>query len=977
MNKISTLASLIMLFACTLLHAQNRQISGHITDVQTGEPVPGATIFAKEDSTIGTASDALGNFTLDIPPSAKTLVVRSLGYNAQEVPLGTETTLSIKLGISNKDLAAVVISASRKEEKVLDAPASVSVISEAQLQKIVAISPTANLKAIPGVDIMSTGLVQSNVVVRGFNNIFSGALLTMVDNRYATVPSLRVNVNMFIPTDNTDLERVEVLRGPASALYGPDCANGVLHLITRSPLDQEKKYSTTASIGFGFRGKIGDTIPIANPVDPTTGSVYADYTPEFDFPSLGDRLMYSASLRHAGKISDHFGYRILFTYFKGVDWKYDDPFEPAMVQLGRETAEGRVSEGDSMLNSRNYDISKIGLDLRLDYRFKNSGQLIFSSGLTDNDDIEMTGIGAGQAIGWKYYYAQLRFSNRNFFSQVFLNGSNAGQTYLLRTGDLIIDHSKLVAGQVQRSNMLAKDRLELVYGFDGIATFPNTEGTINGRNENSDNIYQFGAYVQGDYHFNPEWELIGAFRYDYHNFVTQPFFSPRAAVLYKPNPKNAFRITYNRAFSSPTSNNLNLDILQLADLGDLGIFAQGLFGLDYLPSIGARAVGNRDGFTFSYDDQGLPQFHSPYSQYIGNAPDQYYSLSTNDQLNNAAWDVAVHLLIQGFSQASGLSEASISSLVYLFVPVDITHVDNSLKLLNLTTASFDDVSPNSVIDYGKIKNSASNTVEGGWKGALFDNHLFITTDFYMNNTKDFVGPLTNITPNVFLDQAALTAYLTPIITANWNDPSHALQAGVLTGLLDPVSAGGNGNGTGLDEFLGLVIGAGTGVPVGTVVPTQYNNSDIFVTYANIGDVTVFGTDLGVNIYVNDRLQFMISYSWVNKDSVPVEGAQLGYVALNAPKNKVAVKGNYTIKKLDLDAGLIFRWAEAYPANSGAYTGRVDATNDLDLTLNYTPHYMKNTDFALLITNLYNREQQYFVGAPVIGRMVFFKVTRSF
>ena len=340
----------------------------------------------------------------------------------------------------------------------------------------------ANLKGVPGVDIINTGLVQTNVVVRGFNNIFSGSLLTMVDNRYAAVPSLRANVATFIPTDNIDLERIEILRGPASALYGPNCSNGVCHMITKSPLAQEKPFMTTASIGLGFRSKMSDTILISNPIDPATGNIYADYTPLFDYENIGDRMFYTASFRHSGKINDKFGYKILFTYLDGTDWLYDDPFEPARIQLGYQTAEGRVNVGDSIDNIRDHHIQKIGLDLRFDYKLNNSGELIFSGGMTENDGIELTGIGAGQAINWKYYYAQARYLYKGWFAQAFINGSDAGDTYLFRTGDLIIDHSKQYVGQLQHGDELMNKKLNLVYGADGIYTAPDTENTINGKN---------------------------------------------------------------------------------------------------------------------------------------------------------------------------------------------------------------------------------------------------------------------------------------------------------------------------------------------------------------------------------------------------------------------------------------------------------------------------------------------------------------
>ncbi|MFN3939145.1 MAG: hypothetical protein ACK4IY_01075, partial [Chitinophagales bacterium] len=112
-------------------------------------------------------------------------------------------------------------------------------------------------------------------------------------------------------------------------------------------------------------------------------------------------------------------------------------------------------------------------------------------------------------------------------------------------------------------------------------------------------------------------------------------------------------------------------------------------------------------------------------------------------------------------------------------------------------------------------------------------------------------------------------------------------------------------------------------------------------------------------------------------SIPLEGAQLGYVGLNAPKNKVAVKASYDIRPADLNVGITFRWQDSFPANSGAYVGTVEANHDLDLTLNYMPPWWENSMFSMVIMNLYNHEQQYFVGAPYIGRSMFFKVMKTF
>ena len=114
-----------------------------------------------------------------------------------------------------------------------------------------AVSSAADyIVGLAGVDNAQTGLFQANTVARGFNNVFSGTLLTLVDNRITRVPSLRFNAHHFIPITNHDVDRVEVVLGPGSALYGPNSANGVMHIITRSPFGSE---GTSVSVMGGER----------------------------------------------------------------------------------------------------------------------------------------------------------------------------------------------------------------------------------------------------------------------------------------------------------------------------------------------------------------------------------------------------------------------------------------------------------------------------------------------------------------------------------------------------------------------------------------------------------------------------------------------------------------------------------------------------------------------------------------------------
>src|SRR5678816_4692706 len=132
-------------------------------------------------------------------------------------------------------LEVVQTVASRAPEKVLDAPASVQVVSTQAVQERAAVNVADHVAALPGIDVARGGLVRSNIVARGFNNIFSGALMTLTDNRFAFVPSLRVNIPYLSPTTNEDIDHIEVVLGPGAALYGPNTASGVMSITTKSP----------------------------------------------------------------------------------------------------------------------------------------------------------------------------------------------------------------------------------------------------------------------------------------------------------------------------------------------------------------------------------------------------------------------------------------------------------------------------------------------------------------------------------------------------------------------------------------------------------------------------------------------------------------------------------------------------------------------------------------------------------------------
>jgi len=204
MRPVPLLFVMTALLAAKTSLAQQTEGSGQVVDAKSGEPVVGVNILVQETIS-GTTTDLEGRFTLSLSEKAETLTFRFVGYKQKEKTIdksSDEVELTVALEETEVGLDEVVVSASKREEKVLDAPASISVLNADEIEEKPVTSPVNHLEEVEGVDIMKTGIISSNVNVRGFNNIFSGAMLTIVDNRIGRVPSLRANIFQLIPSNN-------------------------------------------------------------------------------------------------------------------------------------------------------------------------------------------------------------------------------------------------------------------------------------------------------------------------------------------------------------------------------------------------------------------------------------------------------------------------------------------------------------------------------------------------------------------------------------------------------------------------------------------------------------------------------------------------------------------------------------------------------------------------------------------------------
>ena len=999
MKRLRDVSLMFFIFSILLgivtISTQAASLNIIVSDEQTENKLNSVSITvksAKGDSMKVLPTDANGTLTLsDLPVGVYTITATKSGYS-DSVQTNIEVTedksdyVVFVLSSDFIELDKVSVSASRRKEKVLEAPASVALIDDSQIQDRVAMSVTDHLKSLRAVDVITSGIGTSYVVVRGFNNVFSGNLLSLVDNRIASVPSLRVNAYSMLPTINEDIEQIEVVSGPGAALYGPNSANGVMHILTRSPFTSQ---GTTISIGGG------------------------------------ERSILTGSLRHAGVINDIIGYKLTANHTRGDDW-----------------VEGRAKEDvENVKIEPIYDSAYTRGEFRIDYSPNDDMTAILSLGGTQASGIELTGIGAGQTKGWLYTYGQTRFIYKDLFAQVFVNMSDAGDTFVLRSGLPTIDYSNQYVGQIQHSYGIAGTQ-RFTYGLDVLLTHPDTDGTINGVNEDKDNINEIGVYLQSETNILPKLKLLAAGRADTHNRLKNVVLSPRAAISFQPSDDHNLRLTYNRAFNTPGTSNLFLDILTAPDAFMLGAnFEQ---GLGFSPNIDIRAQGvpSDSGFTFRRGENGQPLFRSPFSPLAKLEDGSYISLD-DPIFTNVMWNVGRGALLGGFESTlrekftpeelpsiiAAQSPDEIQSLVsslppeviqllpatfqqpgaisaippdelpqvvaVLFeslpptvvallsdsmvtdlttslasiVPEQVGGLTNVLRSLDPATGSFIDI--DDVIDVDPLEPTITQTYEVGYKGILL-NKLAFSADVYHSRINNFIGPLVVETPNVFLNAASYQETIGKQLTEALADPQNAsLNSALLE--LDKEENGGNGNGSPVDELITTF----ASIPYGTVTPEQaVDPNALMLTYRNYGDISLNGLDLNLTFFINPSLSIGANYSFVSKDLFEnVDG--IGDIALNAPKNKFGGNIQYTNQSLGLGVGLRGRFVQGFPVRSGVYVGEVESYYTLDLNAGYSIPLGPKPRLSLTVQNLLNHKHQQFVGTPEIGRLAMARLTQTF
>jgi outer membrane receptor protein involved in Fe transport len=418
----------------------------------------------------------------------------------------------------------VVVSGSRAQEKLVNTPVTMTVIGPRQIESATSQNFAELLRTVPGLNITQTSARDINVTSRAATGTLATGELALLDGRSLYQDFFGFVMWDFLPVNLNEIKQIEVIRGPASAVWGANALYGVINVITKSPREMQ---GTTATLGVGAFERTGGE---------DAGSLWY------------------VSGTHASAINDRWAFKL------SAGGYVQDPLSRPTGFIPGSPKTPTAPNGTPYPAYTNTGTSQPKFDGRLDYDYEDGRQLSFTGGVSGTEGIMHTGIGPFDINnGTLMSYGRMNFSRRGLRVSAFTQALDGDASNLLTRDPLgrpIQFSFKTNTSDVDLTNVqtFAK-RHVLTYGgnlrynkFD-LSLAPGAE-----------NRTEFGVYAQDEIFLSDRFRLSLGGRGDRFDYLDNFVFSPRAALLVKPVPNHTFRLSYNRAYRSPSVINNFLDI---------------------------------------------------------------------------------------------------------------------------------------------------------------------------------------------------------------------------------------------------------------------------------------------------------------------------------------------------------------------------------------------------------------------------------
>ena len=408
----------------------------------------------------------------------------------------------------------VVVTASKVEQQLVNAPATVSVVTA----DVIASTPATNyaelFRSVPGVNLSQTSARDFNLTMRGATSTLATSTLALLDGRSLYLDFFGFVAWDLLPVNPNELKQIEVIRGPASAVWGANAMNGVVNFISKTPRELN---GNSATVTFGSFDRTAER---------------------------GERLeagtMFGINGTHARAVNDRWAYKI------SAGGYTSDAFP-------RPTGAIPNGTGTQYPAFANQGTTQPKVDGRVDYDAPDGKyKLAFAGGYSGTDGIIHTGIGPFDMTGVGVTYGTMRFARNSFKLNFFTNMLNGDASGLLAIGVdgrpiLFQFDTKTYDFEVGNINTFGGRH---VVSYGGNVRFNSFDLSIAPR---GDNRTEMGGYLQDEIFLNTYLRFSLGARIDKYGNLDNPVFSPRVAVILKPSADQAVRVSFNNEPGHPVA----------------------------------------------------------------------------------------------------------------------------------------------------------------------------------------------------------------------------------------------------------------------------------------------------------------------------------------------------------------------------------------------------------------------------------------
>ncbi len=397
----------------------------------------------------------------------------------------------------------MVVTASRTEEKLIDAPVAITVVGPEQIETSPADNYADLLRGVPGLNIVQLSARDINFTSRVATSTLATSQLALVDGRSVYQDFFGFVMWDVLPTNFEEVGSIEILRGPGSAIWGPNAIGGVINVRTKSPREIDGGQFVA---GGGEQGTRNASI------------LWAD-------------------------AFDKFSYKISASMFEQDAWP-----RPSTTP-----------DGTPLPAYANEGTEQPKADFRVDYEPQEGQRWSFKAGGARTSGIIHTGLGPFRVDdGTQATYFETAFEGAKLESRFYVNWLDGDATNLLNGLDFLFDTTTYV-GDVSWREPVGRHHLLVAGGDVRKNDFDLSIAPL----ENSRR--EWGLFLEDQITFNDhvQWN-IGARLDDFDTIGT--VVSPRTSLIMKPNPDHAIRLSFNKAYRAPSlvNNYLSTVIVQAA-----------------------------------------------------------------------------------------------------------------------------------------------------------------------------------------------------------------------------------------------------------------------------------------------------------------------------------------------------------------------------------------------------------------------------